>query len=133
MLILIDLQKAFDTIDHEILLQKMVHLQFSAQSIMWFRSYLTTEHFYLMWKKAFQIQGNLNAVSPRVLSWYLSCSFCMSMTCLEQSAAKCYCMLMIHALSSRPKTLIQFLRNSMRNLINFLLVCRQQTKHSFSG
>ena len=40
-LILIDLQKAFDTTDHEILLQKVVHLQFSTQSILWFTSYLT--------------------------------------------------------------------------------------------
>ena len=34
-LILIDLQIAFDTIDHELLLEKMVHLQFSTQSILW--------------------------------------------------------------------------------------------------
>ena len=40
-LILIDLQKSFDTIDHEILLQKMINLQFSARSILWFKSYLT--------------------------------------------------------------------------------------------
>ena len=39
-LILIDLQKAFYTIDHESLLKKMVHLQFSTQSILWFKSYL---------------------------------------------------------------------------------------------
>ena len=40
-LILIDVQKAFDTIDHEILFQKMVHLQFSAQSILWFRFFFS--------------------------------------------------------------------------------------------
>ena len=44
-LILIDLQKAFDTIDHEILLEKMIHLQLSTQSIMWFKSYLTNRTF----------------------------------------------------------------------------------------
>ena len=44
-LILIDLQKAFDTIDHEILLQEMVQLQLSTQSILWFKSYLTNRTF----------------------------------------------------------------------------------------
>ena len=44
-LILIDLQKAFDTIDHEILLSKIAHLGFSQQSISWFRSYLSNRTF----------------------------------------------------------------------------------------
>ena len=95
-LILIDPQKAFYTTDHEILLKKMVHLQFWTQSIMWFKSYLTNRTFLVNVEKACQIQGNLNAVSPRVLSWDLSCSFCVSMTCLLQSAVKCYCMLKIY-------------------------------------
>ena len=40
-LILIGLQKAFAAIDNEVLLDKMVHLKFSTQSIIWFKSYLT--------------------------------------------------------------------------------------------
>ena len=40
-MILIDLQKAFDTIDHEILLRKMKYLGFSDATIKWFESYLT--------------------------------------------------------------------------------------------
>ena len=38
---LIDLQKAFDTIDHEIFLEKMKHLGFADSVIFWLRSYLT--------------------------------------------------------------------------------------------
>ena len=38
-MILIDLQKAFDTIDHEILLQKFKAIRFSESSMKWFRSY----------------------------------------------------------------------------------------------
>ena len=40
-MILIDLQKAFDTINHDILLRKMASLGFSNHSIMWFQSYLS--------------------------------------------------------------------------------------------
>ena len=40
-MILIDLQKAFDTIDHDILLQKLYPIDFSKHSVNWFRSYLT--------------------------------------------------------------------------------------------
>ena len=40
-MILIDLQKAFDTIDHELFLEKMKHLGFGNSVIFWLRSYLT--------------------------------------------------------------------------------------------
>ena len=39
-MILIDLQKAFDTIKHEVLLKKLKAIRFSEQSIQWFRPYL---------------------------------------------------------------------------------------------
>ena len=39
-MILIHLQKAFDTIDYNILLQKVYAIGFSKHSINWFRSYL---------------------------------------------------------------------------------------------
>ena len=62
-LILIDLKKAFDTIDHELLIEKMVHLQFSTQSILWFKSYL----------------NNRNGIFSRSNSWSIvSKAFCRS-------------------------------------------------------
>ena len=39
-MILIDLQKAFDTIDHDILLKKLSSAGFSNHVIGWFKSYL---------------------------------------------------------------------------------------------
>ncbi|XP_057316760.1 uncharacterized protein LOC130657775 [Hydractinia symbiolongicarpus] len=44
-MILIDLQKAFDTINHSILLEKLGTLGFSNEVILWFRSYLANRTF----------------------------------------------------------------------------------------
>ena len=44
-MILIDLQKAFDTIDHEILLQKLKAIRFSKGTLQWFRSILSERIF----------------------------------------------------------------------------------------
>ena len=44
-MILIDLQKAFDTIDHVILLQKLYAIGFFKHSVNWFRSYIISRIF----------------------------------------------------------------------------------------
>ena len=44
-MILIDLQKAFDTINHDILLNKMKFIGFSPEVIKWFKSYLSNREF----------------------------------------------------------------------------------------
>ena len=44
-MILIDLQKAFDTIDHNIFLKKLKYLGFSESAIAWYRSYLSDRYF----------------------------------------------------------------------------------------
>ena len=46
-MILIDLQKAFDTIDHNILLLKMSSLGFSREAIDWYKSYLSCRKFHV--------------------------------------------------------------------------------------
>ena len=45
--ILIDLQKAFNTIDHNILLLKMPSLRFSREVIDWYKSYLSSRKFHV--------------------------------------------------------------------------------------
>ena len=40
-MILINLQKAFDSIDHEILLQKLKAIRFSKATLQWLNSYLS--------------------------------------------------------------------------------------------
>ena len=44
-IILIDLQKAFDTIDHDVLLQKRYAIGFTKHTVNWFRSYLSYRSF----------------------------------------------------------------------------------------
>ena len=44
-MILIDLQKAFDTIDHDVLLQKLYAIGFSKHTVNWFQSYLFNRSF----------------------------------------------------------------------------------------
>ena len=44
-MILIDLQKAFDTIDHDMLLQKLYVIGFSKRTVNWFKSYLSNRYF----------------------------------------------------------------------------------------
>ena len=54
-MILIDLKKAFDTINHDILLKKMASLGFSNHSIKWFRSYLSDGSFWVNIKSKYSI------------------------------------------------------------------------------
>ena len=58
-LILIDLQKAFDTIDHEMLFKKMECIGFSEKVISWFESYLSGKTFKVNIDKQFSDPGNL--------------------------------------------------------------------------
>ena len=64
-MILIDLQKAFDTIDHEILLCKMKYLGFTESAINWFRSYLANRTFVVHVNGEYSNPGNLTCGVPQ--------------------------------------------------------------------
>ena len=64
-MILIDLQKAFDTIDHEIFLDKMACLGFSNSTILWFKSYLQDRSFTVNIGKEYSNHGNLSCGVPQ--------------------------------------------------------------------
>ena len=63
-IILIDLQKAFDTINHDILISKMKHLGFSKETL-WFKSYLSNGKFKVHINKTFSESGNLLCGVPQ--------------------------------------------------------------------
>ena len=67
-MILIDLPKAFDTIDYDILLEKMHCLGFSEPTIQWFRSYLTNRLFLVNVGNEFHPHVNYLMESLRVQS-----------------------------------------------------------------
>ena len=64
-MILIDLQKAFDTIDHKILLKKMKHLGFSDETIKWFESYLANRIFKVNVGDEYSGPGDLSCGVPQ--------------------------------------------------------------------
>ena len=70
-MILIDLQKAFDTIDHEILLHKMKFLGFSTKAIDWFKSYLSERTFKVKINEIMSSSGSLTYGVPQALLFLL--------------------------------------------------------------
>ena len=64
-MILIDLQKAFDTINHDILLIKIHCLGFSEPTIQWFRPYLTNRLFSVNFDNEFSSPGKLSCGVPQ--------------------------------------------------------------------
>ena len=64
-MILIDFQKAFDTIDHYILLQKLPSLGFSNEVIDCFRSYLRSRKFHVNVRDKFATNAELRCGVPQ--------------------------------------------------------------------
>ena len=62
---LIDLQKAFDTIGHKILLGKMKCIGFSDKTIKWFHSYLTNRVTFVSLDAVFSEAGIINCGVPQ--------------------------------------------------------------------
>ena len=64
-MILIDLQKAFDTIDHTLFLEKLECLGFSRSAIKWYQSYLTNRTFFVNVEKELSEVGHLTCGVPQ--------------------------------------------------------------------
>ena len=64
-MVLIDLQKAFDEIDHEILLQKRKAIRFSKETLQCFRSYLPDQIFLINLKNKLSDFGKISCGVPQ--------------------------------------------------------------------
>ena len=64
-MILIDLQKAFDTIDHEILLHKMSFFGFSDRVVNWFKCFLSNRTFQVKINEVYSGSGNVKCGVPQ--------------------------------------------------------------------
>ena len=64
-MIFIDLQKAFDTIDHEIFLMKLECIGFNKSTILWYRSYLENRTFQVNIENDYSNPGNLMCGVPQ--------------------------------------------------------------------
>ena len=64
-MILINPEKAFDTLDHKILLEKMKYIGFSHKTIKWFHSYLTNRAFFISLGTVFSEAGTINCRFPQ--------------------------------------------------------------------
>ena len=64
-IILIDIQKVFDTLDHKILLQKIKCIGFLDKTIKWFHSYLTNRAIFVSLGTVFSKAGTINCEVPQ--------------------------------------------------------------------
>ena len=64
-IILIDFQKAFDTINHDILLKKLSITDFSDHTVKWFRSYLSNRKFMVNLKNSFSEVSSISCGVPQ--------------------------------------------------------------------
>ena len=64
-MILIDLRKAFDTVNHDILLKKMEFIGFSEETTKWFKSYLSNRKFEVHIKNTLPKSGSLLCGVPQ--------------------------------------------------------------------
>ena len=64
-MILIDLQKAFDTIKHDILLKKLSIIGFSDHTVKWFQSYLSNRRFTVNLENSFSEVSNISSSLPQ--------------------------------------------------------------------
>ena len=68
-MVFLDLSKAFDTIDHDLMLNKLISHGFSDTAVLWFKAYLTNRSQSVYVNGSFQTLNPYLLVSHRVQYW----------------------------------------------------------------
>ena len=76
-----DFKKAFDLVDHNVLLKKLKHYKLSHETLTWFASYLGERKLDVSLNNDFLKMKLLLMVSHRALFWALYFFSCLLMTC----------------------------------------------------
>ena len=73
-MLLTDLQKAFDMINHDILLNKLIIIDFSDLTVKWFQSYLSNRKFTVNLEISFSKNSSIScgATQGSMLGFYYS-------------------------------------------------------------
>ena len=68
-MILIDLQNVFDTIDHDVLLQKLYAIGFSKHNVNWFQFYLSNRSFLVNLGNNFSKPASVSCSVTKAVFW----------------------------------------------------------------
>ena len=108
-MILIDLQKAFDTINHLLLLEKMTFLGISEKSIKWFKSYLADRKIIVYVNEAPSDPGPLSCGVSQgsILGTLLFLLYVNDMPQATKSELMLYAMILVFFFNIRMSTLFK--------------------------
>ena len=88
--------KAFDTVDHEILMSNLQHNGIRGVMLSWFKSYLSNRKQYVSVKNFSFSLSNITLGVPQAQCWAEYFFFCTSMTCIDpQTSWASFILLMI--------------------------------------
>ena len=118
-MVLIDLQKALDTINHKILINKMEFLGFSKNVIVWFKSYLSHRKFKVNLNKSFSEPGKLLCGVPQG-SILRQLVFLLYINDMPQ-AVKCELLLYTDDTCFNTVTLMKLKSSLIRTLVRYVI------------
>ena len=128
--LLLDIRKAFDSIDHSILLEKVEYYGVSGRELMWFKSYLTARQQQCFVNEHLSSQTNLLCGVPRgsLLGPLLFLIYINDLpNCLEFTSPCLYVDdSQIFGSSTEATVLVNNINSALKNLCDWLTVNRIQ-------